>query len=117
MERDLRWKAESRATALQQKVDEDIEVVRSLRAELGDAVNQRLSAKNVSVKLEKRLPMHEGPFRLIVMSTIFCKLKVMSEGFPSTYEDEELEEMEEMVAPLTKNLADNLKEMVLPPRE
>ena len=24
MERDLRWKAESRATALQQKVDEDV---------------------------------------------------------------------------------------------
>ena len=44
-------------------------------------------------------------------------LKVMSEGFPSTYEDEELEEMEEMVAPLVKNLADNLKEMVLPPRK
>ena len=43
-------------------------------------------------------------------------LKVMSEGFPSTYEDEELEKMEEMVAPLTKNLADNLKEMILPPR-
>ena len=44
-------------------------------------------------------------------------LKVMSEGFPSTYEDEELEEMEKMVAPLAKNLADSLKEMVLPPRE
>ena len=44
-------------------------------------------------------------------------LKVMSEGFPSTYEDEELEEMEKMVAPLAKNLADNLKEMVLPPRK
>jgi len=44
-------------------------------------------------------------------------LKVMSEGFPSTYEDEELEEMEKMVAPLAKYLADNLKEMVLPPRE
>ena len=44
-------------------------------------------------------------------------LKVMSEGFPSTYEDEELEEMEKMVAPLAKNLADSLKEMVLPPWE
>ena len=44
MERDLRQKAESRAMALQQKVDEDVEVVRSLRAELGDAVNRRLSA-------------------------------------------------------------------------
>ena len=53
MERDLRRKAESRATALQQKVDEDIEVVRSLWAELGDAVNRRLSAENVSIKLEK----------------------------------------------------------------
>jgi len=42
---------------------------------------------------------------------------VMSEGFPSIYEDEELEEMEKMVAPLAKILADNLKEMVLPPRE
>ena len=41
----------------------------------------------------------------------------MSEGFPSTYEDEELEEMEKMVAPLAKNLADSLKEMVLPPRK
>ena len=53
MERDLRRKAESRAMALQQKVDEDVEVVRSLRADLGDAVNRRLSAENVSVKLEK----------------------------------------------------------------
>ena len=54
MERDFRRKAKSRATALQQKVDEDIEVVRSLQAELSDAVSQRLSAENVSVKLEKR---------------------------------------------------------------
>ena len=53
MERDLRRKAESRATALQQKVDEDVEVVCSLRVELGDAVNRRLSAKNASIKLEK----------------------------------------------------------------
>ena len=53
MERDLRRKAESRAMALQQKVDEDIEVVRSLWAELSDAVSRRLSAENVSVKLEK----------------------------------------------------------------
>ena len=44
-------------------------------------------------------------------------LKVMSEGFMSTYEDDELEAMEKMVAPLMKNLADNLKEMVLPSRE
>ena len=55
MERDLRRKAESRAMALQQKVDEVIEVVRSLRADLGDAVSRRLSAKNVSIKLEKEL--------------------------------------------------------------
>ena len=55
MEQDLRWNAKSRATTLQQKVDEDIEVVRSLRADLGDAVSQRLSTENVSVKLEKEL--------------------------------------------------------------
>ena len=55
MERDLRWKAESRAMSLQQKVDEDVEVVRSLRADLGDAVSRRLSVENVSVKLEKEL--------------------------------------------------------------
>ena len=55
MERDLRRKAESRATALQQKVDKDVEVVCSLRADLSDAVSRRLSAENVSVKLEKEL--------------------------------------------------------------
>ncbi|XP_066373666.1 uncharacterized protein [Miscanthus floridulus] len=55
MEQDIRRKAESRAMALQQKVDEDIEVVRSLRADLDDAVSQRLNAENVSVKLEKEL--------------------------------------------------------------
>ena len=55
MERDLRRKAESRAMALQQKVDEDVEVVRSLWADLGDAVSRRLSAENVSVKVEKEL--------------------------------------------------------------
>ena len=44
-------------------------------------------------------------------------LKVMSEGFPPTYEDDELEAIEKVVAPLAKNLADSLKEMVLPSRE
>ena len=44
-------------------------------------------------------------------------LEVMSEGFPPTYEDDELEAIEKMVAPLAKNLVDNLKEMVLPLRE
>ena len=44
-------------------------------------------------------------------------LKVMSEGFLPTYEDDELEAIEKMVAPLAKNLVDNLKEMVLPSRE
>ncbi|XP_066385254.1 uncharacterized protein [Miscanthus floridulus] len=54
-ERDLRRKAESRAMALQQKADEDVKVVRSLWADLGDAVSRRLSTENVSVKLEKEL--------------------------------------------------------------
>ena len=41
----------------------------------------------------------------------------MSEGFPPTYEDDELEAIEKVVAPLAKNLADSLKQMVLPSRE
>ena len=41
-------------------------------------------------------------------------LEMMSEGFPPTYEDEELNAIEKAVAPLAKNLADSLKEMVLP---
>ena len=44
-------------------------------------------------------------------------LEVMSEGFPPTYEDDELDAIEKVVAPLAKNLADNLKEMVLPLRK
>ena len=36
-------------------MDEDVEVVHSLRADLGDVVSRRLSAENVSVKLEKEL--------------------------------------------------------------
>ena len=39
----------------------------------------------------------------------------MSEGFLPTYEDAELDAIEKAVAPLAKKLADNLKEMVLPP--
>ena len=38
----------------------------------------------------------------------------MSEGFSPTYEDDELDVIEKAVAPLVKNLADSLKEMVLP---
>ena len=53
MEQELRREAESRAMALQRKVDEDVEVVHSLRVELSDAVNRRLSAENASIKLEK----------------------------------------------------------------
>ena len=158
-------------------MDEDVEVVRSLRVELSDAVNQRLSAKNVSIKLEKEAayarralqvesnehdlsqaavgvvlnalnvtePVETSPLAARVAGIMArvgqleesafhagitqaftvthahygkeINLKVMSEGFPSTYDNEELEEMEEMVAPLAKNLADNLKEMVLPPQE
>ena len=174
MERDLRRKAESRATALQQKVDEDVEVVRSLRADLGDAVSQRLSAENISAKLEKEVaharralqvesdehdllqamvevvldalkvvePVETSPLaahatgitarvgqleesafhaRITQAFTVAhahyekeINLKVMSKGFPPTYEDDELEAIEKVVAPLAKNLADSLKEMVLP---
>ena len=44
-------------------------------------------------------------------------LGVMSQGFAPIYEDAELDEMEKAVAPLARNLADKLKEEVLPSRK
>ena len=41
-------------------------------------------------------------------------LAVMSEGFAPVYEDAELDEMEKAVTPFARNLADRLKEEVLP---
>ena len=42
-------------------------------------------------------------------------LEVMSQGFTPVYEDAELDEMETVVTPLARNLANRLKETVLPP--
>ena len=44
-------------------------------------------------------------------------LEVMSQGFALGYEDPELDEIEKVVTPLARNLANRLKEMVLPPRK
>ena len=44
-------------------------------------------------------------------------LEVMSQGFAPVYEDAELDEMEKAVTPLARNLADKLKEEVLPSRK
>ena len=44
-------------------------------------------------------------------------LEVMSQGFAPVYEDAELDEMEKAVAPLARNLANMLKEEVLPSRK
>ena len=44
-------------------------------------------------------------------------LEVMSQGFTPVYEDAELDEMEKAVAPLAWNLANRLKEEVLPSRK
>ena len=44
-------------------------------------------------------------------------LGVMSQGFAPVYEDAELDEMEKAVTPLARNLADKLKEEVLPSRK
>ena len=44
-------------------------------------------------------------------------LKVMSQGFAHVYEDPELDEMEKAVTPLARDLADKLKEAVLPSRK
>ena len=42
-------------------------------------------------------------------------LEVMSQGFAPVYEDAELDEMEKVVTPLARDLANRLKESVLPP--
>ena len=42
-------------------------------------------------------------------------LEVMSQGFVPVYEDAELNKMETTVTPLAQNLANRLKETVLPP--
>ena len=44
-------------------------------------------------------------------------LEVMSQGFAPVYEDVELDEMEKVAAPLARNLANRLKEEVLPSRK
>ena len=44
-------------------------------------------------------------------------LEVMSHGFAPVYEDDELDEMEKAVSPLAWNLANRLKEEVLPSRK
>ena len=44
-------------------------------------------------------------------------LEVMSQGFTPIYEDDELDEMEKAVTPLARDLANRLKESVLPPRK
>ena len=44
-------------------------------------------------------------------------LDVMSLGFAPIYEDPELDEIEKAMTPLARNLANRLKETVLPPRK
>ena len=44
-------------------------------------------------------------------------LKVMSQGFTPVYEDPELDEMKKVVTPVAWDLADRLKEVVLPSRK
>ena len=44
-------------------------------------------------------------------------LEVMSQGFMPGYEDPELDEIEKAVTPIARNLANRLKDMVLPSRK
>ena len=41
----------------------------------------------------------------------------MNQGFTPIYEDPELDEIEKVVTPLARNLANRLREMVLPLRK
>ena len=44
-------------------------------------------------------------------------LEVMSQGFALGYEDSELDEIEKAVTPIAWNLANRMKDMVLPSRK
>jgi len=44
-------------------------------------------------------------------------LEVMSQSFAPGYEESELDEIEKAVTPITRNLANRLKDMVLPSRK
>ena len=44
-------------------------------------------------------------------------MEVMSQGFVPGYEDSELDEIEKAVTPIARNLANRLKDMVLPSRK
>jgi len=44
-------------------------------------------------------------------------LEVMSLGFMPGYENSELDEIEKAVTPIVRNLANRLKDIVLPPRK
>ena len=43
--------------------------------------------------------------------------EAMSLGFTPSYENSELDEIEKAVTPIARNLADKLKDIVLPPRK
>ena len=44
-------------------------------------------------------------------------MEVMSLGFVAGYENSELDEIEKVVTPIAWNLADRMKDIVLPPRK
>ena len=44
-------------------------------------------------------------------------MEVMSLGFAPSYDNFELDEIEKAVTPIARNLADRLKDKVLPPRK
>ena len=152
-------------------------MVKSLRADLGAAVNQRLDAVNVAARLDKELTEVRGILQTesdehdllqaavgVVINALRVaqpvetsslvahaagitarvgqpeedafhagitqafavahshydqeiNLEVMSQGFTPIYEDHELDEIEKAVTPLARNLANRLKEMVLPLRK
>lgn len=43
-------------------------------------------------------------------------MKALSLGYPDAYEEDELEELENEVAPLSQALADRIEDVVLPQR-
>ena len=71
------------------------------------------------VRQLKREALHSGITQAFTIARSHydreINLEVMSQGFAPIYEDPELDEIERAVTPLARNLANKLKEMILPP--
>ena len=98
-------------------VCDDLEVVRSESTRSLMAHTVEITAR---VRQVERNALHTGVNQSFTIARSHygdsIDLEVMSHGFAPGYEVHELEEMEAAVAPLSQDLADRIKGIVLPRR-